>query len=82
MKALRQNSVDILTIGQYIPPSLTHYPVREYIHPDIFNYYKIEGEKLGFKLVESAPLVRSSYHAEYAQKFLKPKSEKMSHVNF
>lgn len=54
----------ILTIGQYLQPTLEHLPVEEYIHPDIFARYKEEGLKKGFQIVESNPLVRSSYHAE------------------
>lgn len=54
----------ILTIGQYLQPTLEHLPVEEYIHPDVFARYKEEGLKKGFQIVESNPLVRSSYHAE------------------
>jgi lipoyl synthase len=71
MKILRRKGVDLITIGQYMAPSRNHFPVTEYVHPDIFDYYKEEGEKLGFLQVESAPLVRSSYHAEKARKYLK-----------
>jgi len=70
MKKLREVDVDIVTIGQYMAPSKKHYPVAEYIHPDTFTFYKREGERMGFKLIESAPLVRSSYHAERAKKIL------------
>lgn len=70
MKKLREVDVDIVTIGQYMAPSKKHYPVAEYIHPDTFAFYKREGERMGFKLIESAPLVRSSYHAERAKKIL------------
>ncbi len=70
MRVLRETGVNIITIGQYMAPSKEHYPVAEYIHPDVFSFYKKEGEKLGFELVESAPLVRSSYHAERAKKIL------------
>ncbi|MDP8269052.1 MAG: lipoyl synthase [Candidatus Tenebribacter davisii] len=70
---LRKIDVDIITIGQYIAPSKTHFPVVEYVHPDTFEFYKKEGERMGFKLVESAPLVRSSYHAEKAKKILNKK---------
>ncbi len=73
MKKLRESDIDIITIGQYMAPTKEHYPVAEYIHPDIFAYYKKEGERMGFKLVESAPLVRSSYHAERAKKILNKK---------
>lgn len=54
----------ILTIGQYLQPSVKHLPVEEYIHPDVYAKYKEEGLKKGFRIVESNPLVRSSYHAE------------------
>jgi lipoic acid synthetase len=70
MQRLRETDVDILTIGQYLQPSQKHYPVREYVHPNLFAFYKTEGEKMGFKIVESAPLVRSSYHAERAEKLI------------
>ena len=63
MKDLRSKGVDILTIGQYLSPSKKHYPVREYIKPEVFDFYKREGEKLGFKAVVSGPFVRSSYRA-------------------
>lgn len=54
----------VLTIGQYLQPSHKHYPVREYITPEQFAEYKNIGLAKGFEVVESAPLVRSSYHAE------------------
>lgn len=54
----------VLTIGQYLQPTHRHYPVAEYITPEQFNAYKITGLEKGFRMVESAPLVRSSYHAE------------------
>ena len=54
----------ILTIGQYLQPTAKHYPVAEYIHPDQFKKFKEIGETKGFEIVESGPLVRSSYHAE------------------
>ena len=54
----------ILTIGQYLQPSHRHYPVTEYVTPEQFAAYKKIGLEKGFEQVESAPLVRSSYHAE------------------
>lgn len=54
----------ILTIGQYLQPTHKHYPVAEYVTPEQFAAYKEIGLKKGFNQVESAPLVRSSYHAE------------------
>ena len=54
----------VMTIGQYLQPSKLHYRVRDYIHPDTFAEYGEIGRKKGFRHVESAPMVRSSYHAE------------------
>ncbi|MBI3193523.1 MAG: lipoyl synthase [Ignavibacteriae bacterium] len=64
MKDLSAIGCDILTIGQYLQPTKEHLPVARYVHPDEFNRYKKVGKELGFKHVESGPLVRSSYHAE------------------
>ena len=55
--------VDILTIGQYLRPSRDHLPMTRYYHPDEFRFIKEEALKIGFRHVESGPLVRSSYHA-------------------
>lgn len=54
----------IFTIGQYLQPTKSHLQVEAYIHPDVFENYRIIGMEKGFQMVESAPLVRSSYHAE------------------
>ena len=62
-EALRSVDVDILTIGQYLRPSEKHLPLERYYHPDEFAEMKAAALLLGFKHVESAPLVRSSYHA-------------------
>jgi lipoic acid synthetase len=62
-EALRANDVDILTVGQYLRPSLQHLALERYYHPDEFAEMKVAALTLGFKHVESAPLVRSSYHA-------------------
>ena len=62
-EALREVDTDILTIGQYLRPSLKHLPVERYYHPDEFAEMKAAALGLGFKHVESGPLVRSSYHA-------------------
>lgn len=64
MNDLRNAGCRILTIGQYLQPSRRHYPVAEYITPQQFELYKQIGLEKGFDIVESAPLVRSSYHAE------------------
>ena len=64
MEDLRSVKTDILTLGQYLQPSPTHLPVKEFITPETFAELKEAGLKMGFKYVESGPLVRSSYHAE------------------
>tara|TARA_X000000950_G_scaffold46525_4_gene53438 strand:+ start:2386 stop:3246 length:861 start_codon:yes stop_codon:yes gene_type:complete len=64
LEDLRSVNVDIVTIGQYLQPTPKHAPVDEFISPEKFDQYKKYGLKLGFKYVESGPLVRSSYHAE------------------
>ena len=64
MKDLRSVGVSIMTIGQYLQPTKKHLPVVEYVHPNRFNKFKEIGLSLGFRVVESGPLVRSSYHAE------------------
>jgi lipoyl synthase len=64
MKDLREINVDILTIGQYLQPSQKHAEVERFVHPDEFAEYERVGLEMGFKIVESGPLVRSSYHAE------------------
>lgn len=64
MGDLVEHGCDVLTIGQYLQPTKMHLPVHEFIHPDLFAHYKEIGMSLGFKFVESGPLVRSSYHAE------------------
>jgi lipoyl synthase len=60
---LRAVDCDILTIGQYLRPTAAHLPVERYVHPDEFAEMKEEALALGFRHVESGPLVRSSYHA-------------------
>ncbi len=64
MDDLAAQSLDILTLGQYLQPTKMHYEVQEFVHPDKFEFFKEEGLKRGIKYVESGPLVRSSYHAE------------------
>ena len=64
MQDLRNVGVEVLTLGQYFQPTLKHLPVVEFISPEKFEYYKIKGIEMGFRYVESGPLVRSSYHAE------------------
>ena len=55
---------DILTIGQYLQPTRNHLPIDRWVTPDQFEYFREEGLKRGFKVVESGPMVRSSYHAD------------------
>jgi lipoic acid synthetase len=71
MDDLRDVECDLLTIGQYLSPSNDHLPVAKFYHPEEFAELKITGEKMGFRHVESAPLVRSSYHAKEQLKNIK-----------
>ena len=71
----RQAGCRILTIGQYLQPSFKHYPVAEYVTPEQFAAYKEIGLDKGFDQVESAPLVRSSYHAEKQIRYYKKEAE-------
>jgi len=64
MEDLRRIDVKIMTIGQYLQPSKEHLPVVKFVSPEEFRSYKRIGLEMGFEYVESAPLVRSSYHAE------------------
>ena len=64
MEDLRNVSVDVLTLGQYLQPTPKHLPVQNFITPEKFLEYKELGLKMGFRYVESGPLVRSSYRAE------------------
>lgn len=61
---LHDSGCSIVTIGQYLAPSLEHIPVTEYITPEKFEYYRMKGLEIGFRFIESSPLVRSSFHAE------------------
>lgn len=61
---LANNMVEIITIGQYLPPSGEHFPLMEYVSPEKFAYFKEYGLKNGIRQIISAPLVRSSYHSE------------------
>ena len=64
MVDLNTHGCDVLTLGQYLQPTKLHLPVKGYIHPDKFKHWESLGLKMGFKYVESGPMVRSSYHAE------------------
>ena len=64
MRDLRSSNCDILTLGQYLQPSLKHLPVMEFVTPEKFAEYKVCAEEMGFVHVASGPMVRSSYHAD------------------
>lgn len=66
MRNCKEVGCDMITIGQYLQPTSNHTEVLEYVHPDIFDHYKREGKIMGFKNIESAPLVRSSFLAEHS----------------
>jgi lipoyl synthase len=63
MRELREVDVDILTLGQYLRPSPKHHPLDRYYTPDEFAQLREAGREMGYRHVESGPLVRSSYHA-------------------
>jgi lipoic acid synthetase len=64
MRDLRAHDCDMLTLGQYLQPSVHHLAVERYVHPDEFDRLGELGHALGFKHVASGPMVRSSYHAD------------------
>jgi lipoic acid synthetase len=64
MRDLRSSGCDILTLGQYLQPTLRHLPVKEFVTPTQFSEYKVAAEEMGFVHVASGPMVRSSYHAD------------------
>ena len=64
LEDLRSVNVDIITLGQYLQPTPKHLPIAEFVTPERFDKYREIGLKMGFRYVESGPLVRSSYHAE------------------
>lgn len=66
MRQLREHRVDIVTLGQYLRPSIKHLPILRYVPVEDFAMLKEYGQSLGFSHVESGPLVRSSYHADEA----------------
>ncbi|MFQ6011513.1 MAG: lipoyl synthase [Nitrososphaerales archaeon] len=78
MYDLRAEGVDILTLGQYLRPSIGHLPVVEYVRPQKFSWYKTKGEEAGFQCVAAGPLVRSSYRA--VETFLKAKGRRLGNV--
>ena len=64
LRDLRAAQCDILTLGQYLQPSLKHLPVIDFVPPEKFSEYKLRAEEMGFVHVASGPMVRSSYHAD------------------
>jgi len=64
MREMVDLGVEIFNIGQYLQPTKNHLPIERYVHPDIFKMYNQKGLEMGFRVVESGPLVRSSYHAD------------------
>jgi lipoic acid synthetase len=72
LRDLRDSRCDILTLGQYLQPTLKHLPVVEFVHPDKFAEYKVRAEAMGFMHVASGPMVRSSYHADEFSSPLRP----------
>ena len=73
MKEMADLGVEIFNIGQYLQPTKNHLKVQRYVHPDEFQMFKVIGLDLGFKVVESGPLVRSSYHADKQAKLYQKK---------
>ncbi len=64
LEDLRKVDCDILTLGQYLQPTLKHLPVTEFVPPERFDEFGEEARRLGFLHVASGPMVRSSYHAD------------------
>jgi lipoic acid synthetase len=64
MRDMRLHKIDMITIGQYLAPSVHHLPVSRYVEPTIFDQYRDWAERLGFKNAAIGPLIRSSYHAD------------------
>ena len=64
MQDWRAASVNIATLGQYLPPTNSHLPLQRFVDPAEFDMYRRKGLEMGFQRVESGPLVRSSYHAK------------------
>ena len=78
MDDLLSANVDFLTIGQYLQPSVKHYPLKRYVHPDEFQEFKEIALSKGFLIVASSPLTRSSYHADEDFSLMKKLREKQS----
>ncbi len=70
----RKKSVDFITIGQYLQADKRHLPVKKFVHPHVFEFYKTKAEEMDFLYAESGPLVRSSYYTKNFQKIIDKKS--------
>ena len=68
MRDMRSHDIDMLTLGQYLQPSVHHLPVQRYVTPEEFDALRVKGEAMGFTHVASGPMVRSSYHADLQAK--------------
>ncbi|MCZ6673636.1 MAG: lipoyl synthase [Verrucomicrobia bacterium] len=75
LRDMREASIDIITIGQYLQPTQKHLPLDRWVTPEEFNYWKSFGLEIGFGVIESAPLVRSYYHAEEQSDRYAPKDQ-------
>ena len=64
MRDMREHNIDMLTIGQYLAPSMSHLPVRRYVHPDTFKMFEAKAKEMGFSHAAVGAMVRSSYHAD------------------
>ena len=64
MRDLREHNVEMLTLGQYLQPSVSHLPVLRYVHPDTFSMFEKAAIEMGFSHAACGPMVRSSYHAD------------------
>jgi len=65
MRDMREHDIDMLTIGQYLAPSMSHLPVRRYVHPDTFKMFEAKAYEMGFSHAAVGAMVRSSYHADH-----------------
>ena len=82
MQDLRNHDVELLTLGQYLQPSLDHLPVERYVNPKEFLDLATLGNQMGFRHVASGPMVRSSYHADQqARPFISSKSKTTKFVS-
>jgi lipoyl synthase len=71
MRDLRAHGVSMLTLGQYLQPSVHHLPVMRYVQPSAFEAFKLKADEMGFNNAASGPMVRSSYHADVQAQYIK-----------